>query len=206
LLRGAPKRNAEGTPLRVLSKHGSDLVLVRDEEAAGFRFCHPDHSSRSLTCGNAVSCAPCSIPQQSPQRPRGNKWNAGATATGRRTPAAQHDEADHAAQQGPFRALCSSVNNEVGFQGGTSASQESVMPLFLLPFISSAFVPLATMPTGVRWFAQYQPFTSIIDTLRGLLMGAPIGNSAVIAIAWCIAITLAGYLWARTVFNRGPAQ
>jgi ABC-2 type transport system permease protein len=94
----------------------------------------------------------------------------------------------------------------VGFQGGTSASQESVMPLFLLPFISSAFVPLATMPTGVRWFAQYQPFTSIIDTLRGLLMGAPIGNSAVIAIAWCIAITLAGYLWARTVFNRGPAQ
>jgi len=80
------------------------------------------------------------------------------------------------------------------------------MPLFLLPFISSAFVPLATMPTGVRWFAQYQPFTSIIDTLRGLLMGAPIGNSAVIAIAWCIAITLAGYLWARTVFNRGPAQ
>ena len=126
MLRGAPKRNAEGTPLRVLSKHGSDLVLVRDEEAAGFRFCHPDHSSRSLTCGNAVSCARCSIPQRSPQRPRGKKWNAGATATGRRTPAAQHDEADHAAQQGPFRALCSSVNNEVGFQGGTSASQESL--------------------------------------------------------------------------------
>jgi len=48
LLRGASKRNAEGTPLRVLSKHRSDLVLVRDEEAAGFRFCHPDHSSRSL--------------------------------------------------------------------------------------------------------------------------------------------------------------
>ena len=55
-------------------------------------------------------------------------------------------------------------------------------------------------------FAQYQPFTSIIDTLRGLLMGAPIGNSAIIAIAWCIAIALAGYLWARTVFNRGPAR
>jgi len=41
LLRGAPKRNAEGTPLRVLSKHGSDLVLARDEEAARFRLCHP---------------------------------------------------------------------------------------------------------------------------------------------------------------------
>ena len=86
LLRGAPKRNAEGTPPRVLSKHGSDLVLVRDEEAAGFRFCHPDHSPRSLTCGNAVSWPRCSIPQRSPQRPRGNKWNAGATATGRTTP------------------------------------------------------------------------------------------------------------------------
>jgi hypothetical protein len=48
--------------------------------------CHPDHSRKSLTCGNAVSCARCSIPQRSPQRPRGNKWNAGATATGRRTP------------------------------------------------------------------------------------------------------------------------
>lgn len=86
------------------------------------------------------------------------------------------------------------------------AASNVVMPLFLLPFLSSAFVPLATMPTGVRWFAQYQPFTSIIDTLRGLLMGAPIGNSVVIAIAWCVAIGLAGYLWARTVFNRGPAQ
>lgn len=86
MLRGAPKRNTEGTPLRVLSKHDSDLVPVRDEEAAGFRFCHRDHSSRSLTCGNAVSCARCSIPQRSPQRPRWKKWNAGATATGRRTP------------------------------------------------------------------------------------------------------------------------
>jgi ABC-2 type transport system permease protein len=86
------------------------------------------------------------------------------------------------------------------------AASNVVMPLFLLPFISSAFVPLATMPSGVRWFARYQPFTSIIDTLRGLLMGAPIGSSAVIAIAWCVAIALAGYLWARTVFNRGPTR
>jgi len=85
LLCGVSKRNAEGTPLRVLSKHGSDMVLVRDEEAAGFRFCQPDHSPSSLTCGNAVSCVPCSNPQR-PQRPRGNKWNAGGTATGRRTP------------------------------------------------------------------------------------------------------------------------
>jgi ABC-2 type transport system permease protein len=86
------------------------------------------------------------------------------------------------------------------------AASNVVMPLFLLPFISSAFVPLATMPSGVRWFAQYQPFTPIIDTLRGLLMGTPIGDSAVIALLWCFGIALAGYFWARTVFNRGPAQ
>jgi len=70
----------------VLSKHDSDLVPLRDEEAAGFKSCHPDHSRRSLTCGNAVSCARCSIPQRSPPRPWGNKWKAWATATGRRTP------------------------------------------------------------------------------------------------------------------------
>jgi ABC-2 type transport system permease protein len=81
-----------------------------------------------------------------------------------------------------------------------------VLPLFLLPFISSAFVPLATMPSGVRWFAQYQPFTSIIDTLRGLLTGAPIGDSGIIAVAWCLGIAVAGYLWARRTFNRGPAH
>jgi ABC-2 type transport system permease protein len=87
------------------------------------------------------------------------------------------------------------------------AASNVVMPLFLLPFISSAFVPLATMPSAVRWFAQYQPFTPIIDTLRGLLMGAPISSSTIaIAVAWCVVIALAGYLWARTVFNRGPAQ
>jgi ABC-2 type transport system permease protein len=86
------------------------------------------------------------------------------------------------------------------------AASNVVMPLFLLPFISSAFVPLATMPTAVRWFAQYQPFTPIIDTLRGLLMGGPIGSSAVIAIAWCLGIAVASYLRARTVFNRGPAH
>ena len=86
MLCGVPKRNAEGTPPRVLSKHGSDLVPLRDEEAAGFKSCHPDHSSRSLTCGNAVSCALCSIPQRSPQRPRGKQMERRAIATGRRTP------------------------------------------------------------------------------------------------------------------------
>ncbi len=78
--------------------------------------------------------------------------------------------------------------------------------ILLLPFISSAFVPTASMPAGVRWFAEYQPFTPVITTLRGLLVGGPIGNSAIIAIAWCAGIALVGYLWARMAFDRGAAR
>src|SRR6266704_26159 len=65
---------------------------------------------------------------------------------------------------------------------------------------------LTRMPVGVRWFAEYQPFTPVIDTLRGLLLGTPIGNSAVLAIAWCAGLTLVGYLWARAVYNRNPVR
>jgi ABC-2 type transport system permease protein len=79
-------------------------------------------------------------------------------------------------------------------------------PLTFLPFISSAFSPTNTMPSGVRWFTDNQPFTPVIETLRGLLTGTPIGNSAVLAIAWCTGIALVGYLWARALFNRDPAR
>jgi ABC-2 type transport system permease protein len=78
------------------------------------------------------------------------------------------------------------------------------MPLVLLPFLSSGFVPTDSMPAGLRWFAEYQPFTPMIETLGGLLMGDPIGNSAVLAVAWCGGITLVGYLWAKRLFNRDP--
>jgi ABC-2 type transport system permease protein len=76
----------------------------------------------------------------------------------------------------------------------------------VLPFISSAFVPPDSMSGAVRWFAQNEPFTPIIDTLRGLLMGTPIGNSAIIAVAWCVGLALAGYLWARALFKRDPVR
>ena len=79
-------------------------------------------------------------------------------------------------------------------------------PLVFLPFLGSGFVPTDSMPTGLRWFAEYQPFTPVIETLRGLLMGTAIGNNAVIALAWCAGIALAGYLWAKTLFNRDPAH
>jgi ABC-2 type transport system permease protein len=78
------------------------------------------------------------------------------------------------------------------------------MPLIILPFLGSGFVPTDSMPTGLRWFAEYQPFTPMMDTVRGLLLGTAIGNSAIIAVAWCAAITLIGYLWARKLYNRDP--
>jgi ABC-2 type transport system permease protein len=85
------------------------------------------------------------------------------------------------------------------------ANSLSLIPEFL-PFISSAFVPTAAMPVGVRWFAQHQPFTPVIETLRGLLTGTPIGSNGLTAVAWCVVITVAGYLWARAQYNRDPAR
>jgi ABC-2 type transport system permease protein len=62
------------------------------------------------------------------------------------------------------------------------------------------------MPTGLRWFAEYQPFTPFIETVRGLLVGTPIGNSALVAVAWCVGITVICYLWAKRLYNRDPAR
>jgi ABC-2 type transport system permease protein len=78
------------------------------------------------------------------------------------------------------------------------------MPLFLLPFLGSGFVPTETMPAAMRWFAENQPFTPIMETIRGLLLGTAIGDSAVLAVAWSVAIGLGGYLWAKRLFNRDP--
>jgi ABC-2 type transport system permease protein len=79
-------------------------------------------------------------------------------------------------------------------------------PLVFLPFLGSGFVPTDSMPVGLRWFAEYQPFTPVIDTVRGLLLGSAIGNSAVIAVAWCVGITLVSYLWAKKLYNRDPVR
>lgn len=76
----------------------------------------------------------------------------------------------------------------------------------VLPFLSSAFVPTGSMSGGVRWFAQNEPFTPVIDTVRGLLTGVPIGNNGVVAVAWCVGLALAGFLWARALFRRDPVR
>ena len=85
------------------------------------------------------------------------------------------------------------------------AASNLPMPLILLPFLSSGFVPVESMPAGLRWFAEWQPFTPFIETLRGLLMGAAIGRSAVLSVAWCVAIGIIGYLWAMKLYERSPA-
>jgi ABC-2 type transport system permease protein len=79
------------------------------------------------------------------------------------------------------------------------------MILFLLLFLSSGFVSTATMPTGLRQFAEYQPFTPVADTVRGLLNGAAIGDHAIAAIAWSIGIAVVAYLWAIRLYNRRRA-
>jgi ABC-2 type transport system permease protein len=80
------------------------------------------------------------------------------------------------------------------------------MPLILLPFLGSGFVPTDSMPTAIRWFADYQPFTPVMETVRGLLLGTGIGNSAILAVAWCVVITVVGFMWARRAFERSLPQ
>ncbi|MFF0445973.1 ABC transporter permease [Streptomyces sp. NPDC004609] len=80
------------------------------------------------------------------------------------------------------------------------------MPLTFLPFLGSAIVPTDSMPAGLRWFAEYQPFTPVIETLRGLWLGTEIGSSAAVGLAWCAGLSLVGYLWARRVFRTGAKR
>jgi ABC-2 type transport system permease protein len=75
-------------------------------------------------------------------------------------------------------------------------------PLIFLPFISSAFVPTAGMPGPVRWFAQHQPVTSIVDTIRDLYAGRPVGDEAWVAVAWCVAVLLVAYGLAMRTYRR----
>ncbi len=76
------------------------------------------------------------------------------------------------------------------------------LPLQFLPFLGSAIVPADSRPDGMRQFAANEPFTPIIETLRGLLMGTPIGDSAIWAVGWLTALSLLGYLWARRAYER----
>jgi ABC-2 type transport system permease protein len=80
------------------------------------------------------------------------------------------------------------------------------MILILLPFLSSAFVPTASMPAPLAWFAEHQPFTPIIETLRGLLFGTPVGTSGILAVTWCVVIAVAGFAWSTRLYERRSAR
>ncbi len=85
-------------------------------------------------------------------------------------------------------------------------ASNSPMFLTLLPFLSSGFVPAASMPGPLGWFAGVQPFTPVIETLRGLLLGTAVGDSGIEAVAWCLVVAVAGFLWAMRLYERLPER
>ncbi|MEV8020383.1 ABC transporter permease [Streptomyces sp. NPDC086554] len=84
------------------------------------------------------------------------------------------------------------------------AASNNALPLIILPLISSAFVPIDAMPGWFRPFAEYQPFTPAIETLRGLLLGSEIGNNGWITVIWCVGLAALGYRWSTALFSRDP--
>lgn len=79
-------------------------------------------------------------------------------------------------------------------------------PIIFLPFISSVFVPTDSMPGAVRAFAENQPVTSIVETLRALLSSQPAGNEIWIALAWCVGIMLVAYFFAMRVYKKAGVR
>ena len=75
-------------------------------------------------------------------------------------------------------------------------------PLIFLPFVSSAFVPTKTMPGPVRWFAEHQPVTSIVNTIRNLFAQKPVGDDIWTALAWCVGILVVAYIFAMAAYRR----
>ena len=75
-------------------------------------------------------------------------------------------------------------------------------PLILLPFISSAFVPTTSMPGPVAWFAEHQPVTAVVDTVRALFAQTPVGDDIWVALTWLVALLVGAYLAAVTAYRR----
>lgn len=86
--------------------------------------------------------------------------------------------------------------------GSVEAASNAPLPLILLPFLSSGFVPTDSMPSGLAWVAEHQPFTPVIDTLRACLEGRSPGADAAWAVGWCVLVAVACCTWALRVFGR----
>jgi len=78
-------------------------------------------------------------------------------------------------------------------------------PIIFLPFVSSAFVPTASMPAPVRAFAENQPVTSIVNTIRALFEQQPVGNDIWVALGWCVGILVVAYVFAMVAYRRKMA-
>nr|WP_235032401.1 ABC transporter permease [Actinacidiphila yanglinensis] len=95
----------------------------------------------------------------------------------------------------------------IGLSSPTPEGASNVgLPLLMLPFLGSAFVPVDSMPGWFRWFAEYQPFTPFIETLRGLLLGSAIGKDGWLALGWGVALVVLGQLWSTALFTRDPSR
>ncbi|MFI0484288.1 ABC transporter permease [Actinomadura sp. 9N215] len=81
-------------------------------------------------------------------------------------------------------------------------ASNSPLIIQFMPFLGSAIVPPESMPAGVRWFAEYQPFTPVIETVRGLLAGTPSGRDAAVSLVWCAGLAIGGYAYSKFLFNR----
>ncbi|NEE32614.1 ABC transporter permease [Streptomyces sp. SID7982] len=84
------------------------------------------------------------------------------------------------------------------------AASNQALPMVLLPMLSSAFIPVETMPGWFRPIAEYQPFTPAIETLRGLLLGTEIGHNGWLAVGWSLGLVVLGYFWATAKFAQDP--
>lgn len=92
--------------------------------------------------------------------------------------------------------LCGTISKSA--EGATGL----LFPLFILPFMSSGFAPVNTMPGGISWFASIQPMTPMIDSLRALTLDMPLGNSLWLALAWCAVLSIVSFGVSMRTYNR----
>ena len=81
-----------------------------------------------------------------------------------------------------------------------------MFPLFILPFVSSGFAPTETMNRWLGWFANHQPMTPVIDSVRGLMLGFPLGNEVWLALAWCVGIAIGAFVLAVRIYKNKLTQ
>lgn len=96
----------------------------------------------------------------------------------------------------------SSISVLCGLVSKTAEGSSGLMfPLFILPYVSSGFAPIDSLSGGIKWFAERQPMTPIIDSIRNLMLGVPTDNNLWVAIAWCVGISIVCFVASVYVYN-----